>query len=201
MGHETGWPLSSWYVFKITTGLNIADSRPEFRRVRQDHEFFELCRTPALATEITVQPIRRYSGLIDAAIIFSDILVVPQALGMEVLMNPAPSFPEPLNTPEDISKLRSEVDVKKELGYVFEAITMTRKELNGEVPLIGFCGAPWTLFAYMVEGGGSKTWQKCKSWLFLYPEESKKLLTRIADVCIDFLVEQVKAGAQVRALA
>ena len=169
----------------------------EFRKVREDHEFFEICRTPTLATEITVQPIRRYSGLVDAAIIFSDILVVPQALGMEVLMNPGPSFPEPLNTPEDIAKLRSVVDVKKELGYVFEAITMTRLALKGEVPLIGFCGAPWTLFAYMVEGGGSKTLQKAKSWLFKYPKESKELLTRIADVCIDFLVGQVKAGAQV----
>ncbi|KIP10633.1 hypothetical protein PHLGIDRAFT_18220 [Phlebiopsis gigantea 11061_1 CR5-6] len=169
---------------------------PEFREVRLGHEFFEICRTPALATEVTLQPIRRYTGLVDAAIIFSDILVVPQALGMEVLMNPAPSFPDPLNTPDDIAKLRSEVDVNKELGYVFEAITMTRKALDGEVPLIGFCGAPWTLFAYMVEGGGSKTLQKAKSWLFKYPDESKALLARIADVCIDFLVGQVKAGAQ-----
>ncbi|PFH52586.1 hypothetical protein AMATHDRAFT_74067 [Amanita thiersii Skay4041] len=170
---------------------------PEFRKVRENHEFFEVCRTPALATEITVQPIRRYSGLIDAAIIFSDILVVPQAMGMEVLMNPGPYFPEPLETPADAqSKLRKTVDVNEELGYVFEAITQTRHELAGEVPLIGFCGAPWTLFAYMVEGGGSKTFQKAKTWLFKYPEESKALLMRIADICIDFLVGQAKAGAQ-----
>lgn len=115
-------------------------------------------------------------------------------------MNPGPSFPEPLNTPADVAKLRAEVDVHKELGYVFEAITQTRKALNGEVPLIGFCGAPWTLFAYMIEGGGSKTLQKAKSWLFKYPEESKQLLTRIADVCVDYLVGQVQAGAQVRDL-
>ncbi|KIY45952.1 uroporphyrinogen decarboxylase [Fistulina hepatica ATCC 64428] len=169
---------------------------PEFRKVRESHDFFEICRTPALATEITVQPVRRFSGLIDAAIIFSDILVVPQAMGMEVLMNPGPEFPEPLNTPEDIQKLRTEVDVEKELGYVFQALTRTRKELNGEVPLIGFCGAPWTLFAYMVEGGGSKTLQKAKTWLFKYPEDSKALLLRIAKVCVDYLVGQVKAGAQ-----
>jgi uroporphyrinogen decarboxylase len=169
----------------------------EFRKVREDHEFFEICRTPTLATEITMQPIRRFSGLIDAAIIFCDILVIPQALGMEVLMNPAPYFPAPLETPDDIEKLTQKVDVNKELGYVFEAITMTRKELNGEVPLIGFCGAPWTLFAYMIEGGGSKTFQKCKTWLFKHPEESKALLMRIADVCLDYLVGQVKAGAQV----
>ena len=173
-------------------------SLTEFRKVREDHEFFEICRTPSLATEITVQPIRRYSGLIDAAIIFSDILVIPQAMGMEVLMNPGPSFPDPLNTPEDVAKLHGQVDVQKELGYVFEAITQTRHALNGEVPLIGFCGAPWTLFSYMIEGGGSKTFQKCKAWLFKYPEESKALLNRIADVCVDFLVGQIKAGAQVR---
>ncbi|KAK2466416.1 hypothetical protein APHAL10511_002058 [Amanita phalloides] len=169
---------------------------PEFREVRAHHEFFEICRTPSLATEITIQPIRRYSGLIDAAIIFSDILVVPQAMGMEVIMNPGPCFPHPLDTPADIKNLREKVDVDKELGYVFNAITQTRKELAGEVPLIGFCGAPWTLFAYMVEGGGSKTLQKAKTWLYRYPEESKALLLRIADVCIDFLVGQVEAGAQ-----
>ncbi|KAF7301613.1 Uroporphyrinogen decarboxylase [Mycena indigotica] len=169
---------------------------PEFREVRKTHEFFDICRTPALATEITVQPIRRYTGLLDAAIIFSDILVIPQAMGMEVLMNPGPEFPDPLSTPADIAKLRDVVDVNKELGYVFEALTQTRIALAGEVPLIGFCGAPWTLFAYMVEGGGSKTFQKVKTWIFKYPEESKALLIRIADVCIDFLVGQVKAGAQ-----
>ena len=169
---------------------------PEFREVRKSHEFFEVCRSPPLATEITMQPIRRYSGLLDASIIFSDILVVPQAMGMEVLMNPGPSFTDPLNTPEDIKKLNEVVDVQKELGYVFEAITQTRHALNGEVPLIGFCGAPWTLFAYMIEGGGSKTLQKAKTWLYQYPEESKALLIRIADVCVDFLVGQVKAGAQ-----
>ncbi|TCD71272.1 Uroporphyrinogen decarboxylase in heme biosynthesis [Steccherinum ochraceum] len=170
---------------------------PEFRKVREDHEFFEICRTPELAKEITLQPIRRYTGLIDASIIFSDILVVPQAMGMEVLMNPGPHFPDPLNTPADIGKLTKTVDVNKELGYVFEAITVTRKALDGEVPLIGFCGAPWTLFAYMVEGGGTKTFQKSKTWLFQYPQESKDLLLRIADVCVDYLIGQVKAGAQV----
>jgi len=176
MGHAPSWSLSS--------------------RMREVHEFFEICRTPALATEITLQPIRRYSGLLDASIIFSDILVVPQAMGMEVLMNPAPQFPEPLNTPEDIKKLKAVVNVEDELGYVFKALTQTRIALNGEVPLIGFCGAPWTLFAYMIEGGGSKTFQKSKTWLFKYPEESKALLKWIADICVDFLLGQIKAGAQ-----
>ncbi|KAJ6627484.1 uroporphyrinogen decarboxylase [Mycena sp. CBHHK59/15] len=169
---------------------------PEFRKVRESHEFFEVCRTPELAAEITLQPIRRFSGLIDASIIFCDILVIPQAMGMEVLMNPGPVFPDPLNTPADVAKLSDKVDVDKELGYVFQAITRTRMELAGEVPLIGFCGAPWTLFMYMIEGGGSKTFQKVKSWIFKYPKESKALLMRIADVCVDFLVGQAKAGAQ-----
>jgi uroporphyrinogen decarboxylase len=173
---------------------------PEFRNVRKDHEFFEICRNPSLSMEITLQPIRRYAGLIDASIIFSDILVIPQAMGMEVIMNPGPYFPDPLVTPEDVKKLKQEVDVNKELRYVFEAITSTRKALNGEVPLIGFCGAPWTLFAYMIESGGSKTYTKVKTWIFKYPEESKTLLARIADVCVDFLVGQVKAGAQVTTL-
>ncbi|KAI5122129.1 hypothetical protein M0805_000777 [Coniferiporia weirii] len=170
---------------------------PEFQEVRKEHEFFEVCRTPELATEVTMQPIRRYAGLLDAAIIFSDILVVPQAMGMEVLMNPGPSFPDPLRTPTDVdTKLKRVVDVHAELGYVFAAITRTRRALGGAVPLIGFCGAPWTLFAYMIEGGGSRTLTLAKTWLFKYPEESKSLLMRIADVCADFLVGQVKAGAQ-----
>ena len=175
----------------------LPDHAIEFRRVREDHEFFEICRTPELATEITVQPIRRYKGLIDAAIIFSDILVIPQALGMEVLMQPGPVFPHPLDTPADLARLPDKVDVDEALGYVFDAITMTRKKLEGEVPLIGFCGAPWTLMMYMIEGGGSKTLQKSKTWLFKYPDESKALLRRLADVCVEFLVGQVKAGAQV----
>lgn len=185
-------------LFNRHTNKSLTHStQKEFRKVREVHQFFDICRTPALATEITLQPVQRYSGLLDAAIIFSDILVVPQAMGMEVLMNPGPQFPEPLDTPEDIKKLKSVVNVDEELGYVYKALTQTRIALNGEVPLIGFCGGPWTLFSYMIEGGGSKTFQKAKTWLFKYPEESKALLQRIADICVDFLVGQIKAGAQV----
>ncbi len=185
-------------IARITVSAEQIACIPEFMALRAHHSFFEICRTPALAKELTLQPIRRYSGLIDAAIIFSDILVVPQALGMEVQMNPGPHFPDPLNVPADVARLAQDVDVDAALGYVYEAITQTRHALAGEVPLIGFCGAPWTLFSYMIEGGGTKTFQKCKTWLFKYPEESKALLDRIADVCIDFLVGQIKAGAQVR---
>lgn len=180
---------------KYTTHL----SHPtEFRQIREKYEFFECCRTPEIACEITMQPIRRYRGLLDAAIIFSDILVIPQAMGLEVEMLPGkgPSFPDPLNLPVDMDRLRKKVDVEKELGYVYKAIKLTREALAGEVPLIGFCGAPWTLMAYMIEGGGSRNFEKAKRWLFEYPERSMELLERIADVAIDFLVGQVKAGAQ-----
>ena len=170
---------------------------PEFRKLREEHEFFECCRNPELASEITLQPLRRYEGLLDAVVIFSDILVIPQAMGMTVEMHPGkgPVFPEPLQTPKDINKLEK-VDVAKDLGYVLDAIRLTRRKLDGKVPIIGFCGAPWTLMAYMIEGGGSKTFEKAKRWLFDYPEESKRLLDRLASVCAEFLCAQIYAGAQ-----
>lgn len=170
---------------------------PEFRKLREDHDFFECCRNPELASEITLQPIRRYEGLLDAAVIFSDILVIPQAMGMRVEMLPGkgPHFPEPLQTPADVSKLKK-VDVQKDLGYVLEAIELTRQKLAGRVPVIGFCGAPWTLMAYMIEGGGSKSFEKAKRWLFEWPEESKVLLERLTSVCARFLAAQVCSGAQ-----
>ncbi|KAL0271201.1 UNVERIFIED_CONTAM: hypothetical protein PYX00_008373 [Menopon gallinae] len=169
---------------------------PEFREIRSKYDFFTICRTPELACEVTLQPIRRFD--LDAAIIFSDILVVPEALGMKVEMKPevGPVLPDPLRTPNDIEKLNETVDVTKCLDYVYKAITITRQKLDGKVPLLGFSGAPWTLMAYMVEGGGSKTMSKAKHWLYLWPDASDKLLTIIAKVVTDHLVEQAKAGAQ-----
>ncbi|KAJ1646644.1 Uroporphyrinogen decarboxylase in heme biosynthesis [Dispira simplex] len=173
---------------------------PEFRKVREHHDFFSMCRTPEIACEITLQPVRRYRGLLDAAIIFSDILVIPQALGMTVEMVPGkgPHFPDPLVTPADITRQipHEKINVEGQLGYALKAITLTRQQLNGEVPLLGFVGAPWTLMAYMVEGGGSKTFSKAKRWLYQYPEASHRLLRMLTDACVDFLVAQVKAGAQ-----
>ena len=165
---------------------------PEFRKIRENFEFFECCRNPEVASEITIQPVRRYDGLLDAAVIFSDILVIPQAMGMEVEMvqGKGPSFLKPLDSPKDLGRL-TKVDVRKDLGYVLEAIRLTRAKLAGRVPVIGFCGAPWTLMAYMIEGGGSKTWEKAKRWLFDYPEESKHLLDRIANVCGSDVCEKV----------
>lgn len=108
-----------------------------------------------------------------------------------------PHFPDPVRTPEHAREICARsVDVKKELGYVFEAITLTRRELKGEVPLIGFSGAPWTLLAYMVEGGGSRIFRFVKSFAYQYPKETQDLLTKITDVCVEYLIGQVKAGAQ-----
>jgi uroporphyrinogen decarboxylase len=168
---------------------------PEFREFRVEHDFFKICRTPELACEITLQPIRRFA--LDAAIIFCDILVVPQALGMKVEMKPGvgPVFDNPLVNPQHLERLVIP-DVKQELKYVFDAITLTRHKLEGKVPLIGFTGAPWTLMSYMIEGGGSKTQSKAKKWLYQHPEASTKLLKILTDVNVDYLVEQVRAGAQ-----
>lgn len=121
---------------------------------------------------------------------------------MEVIMvdKKGPHFPDPLASPEDKQYkevMEREVDVKEALDYVYKAITLTRKKLKGRVPLLGFCGAPWTLMSYMVEGGGSKMFIQAKTWMFKYPEESKKLLQKIAELCVEYLALQVVAGAQV----
>ncbi|KAK9498379.1 hypothetical protein O3M35_003025 [Rhynocoris fuscipes] len=170
---------------------------PEFRELRSKYDFFTICETPELAAEVTLQPIRRFDDL-DAAIIFSDILVIPKALGMKVEMKPGvgPVLPDPLVKPEDIKKLQYPVNIKESLGYVMDALTLTRNKLEGKVPLIGFSGAPWTLMGYMIEGGGSKTMSKAKHWLYQYPTESQQLLNILTDTVIDYLTEQGKAGAQ-----
>ena len=119
---------------------------------------------------------------------------------VEMVDKKGPHFPEPLKTPEDEQYglvMERKVDVSEELGYVYDGITLTRKKLAGRVPLIGFCGAPWTLFCYMVEGGGTKLFAQSKTWIYKYPEATKKLLLKIADICVDHLAMQVKAGAQV----
>lgn len=114
-----------------------------------------------------------------------------------------PHFPEPLQTPDDEQYkevMERNVDVKESLDYVYKAITLTRKKLAGRVPLIGFCGAPWTLLSYMVEGGGSKMFIQVKTWIYKYPEATKALLQKIAELCVEYLALQVEAGAQVKIL-
>ncbi|XP_049865563.1 uroporphyrinogen decarboxylase [Pectinophora gossypiella] len=169
---------------------------PEFQEVRAKHDFFTVCRTPELACEVTLQPLRRYDHL-DASIIFSDILVIPQALGMTVEMHPGkgPVFPNPLNDPMEIDGLKEDGAVSR-LLYVGDAITLTRHKIEGKVPLIGFTGAPFTLMGYMIEGGGSQNMQKTKEWLTKFPKDVHKLLSLLTRVIIDYLVMQVDSGAQ-----
>ncbi|MCJ1350400.1 MAG: hypothetical protein MMC33_000381 [Icmadophila ericetorum] len=175
---------------------------PEYHEAKGNHDFFQCCRSPEISSTLTLQPIDRYDGLIDAAIIFSDILVIPQAMGMTVEMidKKGPHFPDPLKSPTDgqyENVLLRHTNVKEELDYVYKAITMTRIKLKGRVPLYGFCGAPWTLLCYMVEGGGTKLFLESKKWIYKYPEESKAMLKKIAELCAEYLAYQVEAGAQI----
>ncbi|QPG74151.1 Uroporphyrinogen decarboxylase in heme biosynthesis [Brettanomyces nanus] len=171
---------------------------PEYHIVKGDKDFFEVCHNPEIVCKLTIQPIDHYDGIIDAAIIFNDILVIPQAMGMEVEMvdNVGPQFVSPLRKPADLQKLNFHCDVTEALGWAFKAITLTRHRLEGRVPLLGFCGGPWTLLCYMIEGGGSKIFRFAKEWIFRWPEYAHKLLQGITDVSVEFLALQVKAGAQ-----
>ncbi len=169
---------------------------PEYIKLREKYDFFTRVQTPELAAEITLQPIRRLG--VDAAIIFSDILVIPQAMGVEVLMEEGkgPLLPNVIKTENDINCLFTDT-VEEKLDYVMKALSLTKQELNGEVPLIGFAGAPWTILCYMVEGKGSKTWEKAKQFCFLQPELAHQLLQKITDTTIQYLKAQTKAGADV----
>jgi uroporphyrinogen decarboxylase len=169
---------------------------PEYIALREKYDFFTRVQTPELAAEITLQPIRRIG--VDAAIIFSDILVIPQAMGVEVLMEEGkgPSLPKVIKTQNDINSLFTDA-VEEKLDYVMKALLLTKQELNGDVPLIGFAGAPWTILCYMVEGKGSKTWDKAKEFCFTQPELAHQLLQKITDTTINYLKAQTKAGADV----
>ena len=166
---------------------------PEFIALRDKYDFFTRCRTPELAAEITVQPIRRYG--MDAAILFSDILVVPQAMNIpfEMKAGVGPYLPEPIRTEQDVDKVIVP-DIDESLGYVMDAIRLTREMLNGEIPLIGFAGSPWTVFCYCVQGQGSKSFDKAKEFCFTRPLAAHKLLQKITDTTIAYLKEKVKAG-------
>lgn len=169
---------------------------PDFMALKAKHSFFDRVETPELATEITVMPIDQVG--VDVAILFSDILVINQALGQEVQMVPGkgPYIPKPIRTAKQVQDIPV-VDVKDRLSYVYEAIKMTKKELAGRVPLIGFAGSPWTILCYMVEGQGSKTFDIAKSFCFKEPEAAHQLLQKITDITIDYLKEKVAAGADV----
>jgi len=167
---------------------------PDYIKLRNQYDFFTRVQTPELATQITLQPVDQVG--VDAAIIFSDILVIPQAMGLEVLMEEGkgPLLPHTIKTAADIEALSTE-GVEEKLSYVMGALSLTKKELNGRVPLIGFAGAPWTLLCYMVEGKGSKTWDKAKQFAYTQPELAHALLQKITTSTIAYLKAQVQAGA------
>ena len=167
---------------------------PEYLKLKAKYDFFTRVETPELACEITLQPIDIVGP--DAAIIFSDILVIPQALGVEVLMEEGkgPQLPRTITTLEDINNLQVDGAAER-LDYVCKAISLTKKELNGRVPLIGFAGAPFTILCYMVEGKGSKTFDKAKQFCFTQPDLAARLLQKITDATIAYLKAQVNAGA------
>ena len=166
---------------------------PDFMTLKEKYDFFTRCRTPELATEITVMPIHQVGT--DAAILFSDILVVPQAMNIEVEMRPGvgPWLPNPIRDRKTLDQVVVP-DVYEELGYVYEAIKMTKQELNNEVPLIGFAGSPWTIFCYCVQGQGSKNFDKAKEFCFTEPEMAHELLQKITDTTIAYLKGKVEAG-------
>ncbi|MGE5519997.1 MAG: uroporphyrinogen decarboxylase [Candidatus Dadabacteria bacterium] len=167
---------------------------PDYIKLRDKYDFFTRVQTPELATEITLQPVNQVG--VDAAIIFSDILVIPQAMGSEVLMEEGkgPSLPKVIRTQEDIDQLNTS-DVEHHLKYVLDALALTKKELNGRVPLIGFAGAPWTILCYMIEGKGSKTWDKAKQFAYTQPKLVHELLQKITTITTSYLQAQVKSGA------
>ena len=169
---------------------------PEYREIRaKAGDFMTLCSTPDLACEVTLQPLRRYD--LDAAIIFSDILTIPDAMGLGLYFVPGegPKFKNVIRSAADIAKL-GVPDMEDNLRYVMDAIRVTRREINGKVPLIGFSGSPWTLACYMVEGGASKDFAKVKGMMFDAPEQMHALLAVLAKSVIAYLNAQIAAGAQ-----
>ena len=169
---------------------------PEYRELRQQSpDFMTFCKTPEMACEATLQPLRRFD--LDAAIIFSDILTIPEAMGMDLkfITGEGPQFPQPLRDAAAIHNLVS-VDVNESLGYVRDAIALTAKELAGKVPLIGFSGSPWTLATYMIEGHGSKTFFHPRALVYSDPKLLHQLLGQLTTIIIDYLNMQVKAGAR-----
>jgi uroporphyrinogen decarboxylase len=169
---------------------------PDYIKLRDKYDFFTRIQTPELATEITLQPIQQVG--VDAAIIFSDILVIPQAMGVQVFMEEGkgPSLPNVIKSQKDIDALITD-NVEENLSYVTKALSLTKQELNGSVPLIGFAGAPWTILCYMVEGKGSKTWDKAKQFCYTQTDLAHQLLQKISDSTIKYLKAQAKAGADV----
>lgn len=166
---------------------------PEYRAIREKHDFMTMCKTPELASEVTVQPIDIIKT--DAAILFSDILVIPEAMGMhlEIVESKGPVFEKPIREVSQIDELQT-ADALDRLDYVMQAVKMTKEKLDNRVPLIGFSGSPWTLACYMVEGKGSKNFDIIKSFVYNEPEAAHKLLQLLADSVIEYLNAKIRAG-------
>ena len=169
---------------------------PEYMELSKKYSFFERVKTPELACEITLQPIDIIGT--DAAILFSDILVILECLSIEVQLKPGfgPYIPFPIRSSKDLNKIKIH-PAKESLDYVYKALSLTRHELNGRVPLIGFAGGPWTIFCYLVEGQGSKTFSLAKQFIFSDPKSAHQVLQLLTNQTIEYFHEQVKAGAQV----
>ena len=170
---------------------------PEYRQVRaQAGDFMSLCKNTELACEVTLQPLERFE--LDAAILFSDILTIPDAMGLGLYFEEGegPKFRKPVRTEADIDRLQV-VNTASDLGYVTDAVSMIRRELNGRVPLIGFSGSPWTLATYMIEGQSSRDFIRAKTMLYTQPEVLHQLLEKLSLSVIDYLNAQILAGAQV----
>ena len=168
---------------------------PEYRKVRaQAGDFMSMAQNPEMVCEVTLQPLRRFA--LDAVIIFSDILTIPDAMGLGLyfVKGEGPKFKKPIVTIADVDNLPT-IDVNVDLKYVMDGLKLTSKTLNGEVPLLGFCGSPWTLLTYMVEGGSSKTFAKAKAFLLNNPKAAHLLLQKLTDASIDYLNAQIASGA------
>ncbi|HEY2847582.1 MAG TPA: uroporphyrinogen decarboxylase, partial [Pyrinomonadaceae bacterium] len=165
---------------------------PEYRAMREKTDFLGLCKTPELAAEVTIQPVDIIG--VDAAILFSDILVIPEAMGMplELIESRGPVFRDPIRSASDIDKLST--DILGRLRYVFDAVKLTKERLDGSVPLIGFAGAPWTLMCYMVEGRGSKNFDTVKAFCYQRPASAHQLLDMLADRVVEYLNAKIATG-------
>jgi len=166
---------------------------PQYRMIREKADFLTMCKTPELAAQVTLQPVDLIG--VDAAIIFSDILVIPEAMGMHLEMHEGkgPMFHNPIRNKDDVSRLKR-IDPWKDLKYVMDAVSLSKKELNGRVPLIGFSGSPWTLLTYMVEGKGSKNFSIVKKLIYNYPSLAHEILNKLAEAVADYLSAKIEAG-------
>jgi len=168
---------------------------PQYREVRKKYDFIAMYKTPEVAAQVTLQPVDILK--VDAAILFSDILVIPEAMGMELIFTEGrgPQFTAPIRQQEQLSDLKP-VDAETDLKFVLDAIRIIRQQLEGKVPLIGFSGAPWTLATYMIEGGGSKNFRHAKEWRFSNTRALSALLEKITEAVINYCQAQIRAGAQ-----